>query len=120
MLESFQISLHLHPEERFALYEKKYGTAKAVRMMKAEKDLFRKYQCLGHILWQEMGDRYVETARKVAKDVDIPYVEYSGRSDFMRELLAGGSDKRRFLQLQPGQSIDMDVNGELIAVPYSA
>lgn len=120
MLESFQISLHLHYEERFALYEEKCGTAKAIRMMKAEKALFRKYHCLGHIIWPEMGDRYVETARKVAEDSEIPYVEYPGRSGFMRELLAGGFNTRRFLRLHPGQSIDMDVDGGLIPVPCPA
>lgn len=118
-LEHFQIDLHLHYDKRFAIYEEKFGTDKATRMMKAEKALFKNYAHTGHILWPEMGDLYVETAKKVANDAGIPYVEYPGRSAFLRELLEGGHDEKRFLQLKPGQTIDMDPDGGIIAVNYN-
>ena len=119
-LEYFQIDLHLHYDKRFALYEEKFGTAKATRMMKAEKALYKNYAHAGHIVWPEMGDLYVDTAQKVATEVGIPYVEYPGRSAFLRELLEGGHDEKRFLRLEPGQTIDMDPDGGLITVRLSS
>jgi len=118
MLESFQKELHLEYHKRFALFEEKFGMAKAIRLMNAEKALFKNYTCLGYIAWPEMDLRYTETAKQVAEDIAIPYMEYQGSSTFVRELLAGGQDKRKFIHLHPGQTIDMDMDGGIIAVPY--
>lgn len=117
-LKYFQIDLHLHYDKRFALFEKSFGLAKATRMMKAEKALFRNYEHLGYILWPEIGNQDVETAQKVAEDAGIPYVEYPGRSALLRELIEGGHDQKRFLRVEPGQTLEMDLDGGLIAVPY--
>lgn len=116
-LESFQISLHLEYEARLAKYAERCGEAKAKRMLRAEQAMFKNYHHVGHILWPEMAGRYDETARRVADAVGIPYQVYPGSSAFMRDLILGNHDAKRFLRLQPGQSIDMDVDGSIIAVP---
>ncbi len=116
MLRSSQIQLHLHYDERFAMFEQKFGTKKALRMMKAEKALFSNYECVGYIQWPEMKGRYEETARLVAEDARIPYREYPSSSDFFRELVRGGTNPARFLRLAPGETIDMALNGDVIAV----
>lgn len=118
-LESFQINLHLHYDQRLAMFEAKFGKAKALRMMKAEQAIYRNYHCLGYIAWPEWKGRYEDTAREVASTVGIPFTEYRGNSSFLRELVAGGHDRRRFLHIQPGYTMDMDMDGSIIAVPLA-
>lgn len=118
-LESFQINLHLHYDIRLAQFEEKFGKAKALRMMKAEQAIYRNYHCLGYISWPEMKGRYEETAREVAETVGIPYTEYAGNSSFLRELIAGGHNNQRFLHIDPGYTMDMDIDGTIISVPLA-
>ena len=88
-------------------------------MMKAEQAIYRNYHCLGYISWPEMKGRYEETAREVAETVGIPYTEYAGNSSFLREMIAGGHNRQRFLHIEPGYTMDMDMDGTIIAVPLA-
>ena len=54
-------------------------------------------------------------ARLVAEDSGLPYRSTPGRTDFLRALLAGGTDER-FLTLLPGQTVDLDGDGNITAV----
>lgn len=102
---------HLDEEIRFAEYEKKYGAAKAARLMKLENDYMKDYAQACHIRWAEMGDKYVPEAKRVARCVSLPYAEVAGSSGYVAELLRGGRNPDKFLRLAPGQTIDMDVEG---------
>ena len=66
-----------------------------------------------------MKGRYEETAREVAETVGIPYTEYAGNSSFLREMIAGGHNRKRFLHIEPGYTMDMDMDGTIIAVPLA-
>lgn len=114
MLECFMIEDHDF-EKLYAKYEEKFGPKKAARMVKVEKAVLQNYDSLTHIVWPEMKGMYEESARKVADSIEIPYIEIPGTSGFFRALLEGGHDER-FLRLGPGQSIDMDLDGSIIAV----
>lgn len=116
-LESFLIEFHLESHKRFAVYEKKFGPVKAARMVKAENALLANYKNACHIRWPEMGESYVETARKVAENTQLTYTEAQGHSGYLNALLQGGDDQSRFIHLLPGQTIDMDMEGEIIAMP---
>ena len=115
MLECFMIEDHDF-DKLYAKYEEKFGPKKAARMVKVEKAVLQNYDSLTHIVWPEMKGMYEEAARKVADSIEIPYIEIPGTSGFFRALLEGGHDER-FLRLEPGQSIDMDLDGSIIAVP---
>jgi hypothetical protein len=114
MLDCFMIEDHDF-DKLYAKYEEKFGPKKAARMVKVEKAVLQNYDSLTHIVWPEMKGRYEEAARKVADSIEIPYIEIGGTSGFFRALLEGGHDDR-FLRLTPGQSIDMDLDGGIIAV----
>ena len=47
-------------------------------MMKAENALLDNYKNACHIRWPEMGDAYVDEARKVAEATLLPYSEIWG------------------------------------------
>ena len=89
-------------------------------MMKAENALLDNYKNACHIRWPEMGDAYVDEARKVAEATLLPYSEIWGSSAYLAELLHGGQSGERFLHLVPGQTIDMDVEGTICAVACPA
>lgn len=116
-LESFLIAFHLESHKRFAVYEKKFGPVKAARMVKAENALLANYKNACHIRWPEMGESYVETAKKVAENTELIYTEAHGDSGYLNALLHGGLDQGKFIHLLPGQTIDMNVDGEIIAMP---
>jgi hypothetical protein len=113
-LKYFLIPFYLEAYRRFSLYEKKFGAAKAARMMEAEDSLLVNYKSACHIRWAEMGDFYVPEARHVAKVASLPYSEREGDSGYLAELLQGGTDPEKFLHLAPGQTIDMDTSGAII------
>lgn len=115
-LKYFLIPFHLESYRRFALYEEKFGAAKAARMVKAEDALLKNYTKACHIRWPEMGDTYVPEASEVARVTSLPYAEIRGSSAYLGELLSGGKDPEKFLHLSPGQTIDMDVEGTICPV----
>lgn len=112
----FSPQLSIEALKRFAEYEKKYGPAKAARLMEAEKRMMQSYTKACHIRWPEMGDTYVEDAKKLASSVPLPYDEVQGSSGYLAALLQGGLDHDKFLHLAPGQTIDMDMDGSICAV----
>lgn len=118
-LQSFLIPFYLEAHKRFALYAAKFGEVKAARMMKAEKSNLSAYKKACHIRWPEMGETWVADARKVAGEMELEYSEIAGRADYLRKLLAGGEDPELFLHLQPGETLDMDLDGAIIAAPYT-
>lgn len=119
-LKYFMIPRHLGTDGRLAMFEKKYGPARAARLLAAENALYKNYTQACHIRWAEMREAYVPDARKVAESVSLPYTEVTGSSWYMAELLAGGENPEYFLRLQPGQTIDMDVDGGIHAVPLAS
>ncbi|WP_446424803.1 DUF1638 domain-containing protein [Mailhella sp.] len=115
MLESFMIE-DLDFEKLYAKYEAKVGPKKAARMVKVEKAIMQNYDSVTNIVWPEMKGMYEAAARKCAAAIEIPYLEIPGSSGFFRALVDGGNDER-FLHIGPGQTIDMDLDGSVIAVP---
>lgn len=122
-LKYLLIPFYGESNRRFELYAKKAGPVKAAKMIEAENALLSAYKNFCHIRWPEMGEAWVEEAQKIAGIAKLPYSEISGRSCYMADLLAGGKDPEKFLHLAPGQTVDMDLNGAVIAVncpPQSA
>ncbi len=117
-LQSSIFAPQLSPEMllRHAEYERKYGPAKAARLMEAEKRMMQNYTKACHIRWAELGDKYVADAKKLADSVPLPYDEVEGSSGYLAELLQGGKDRDKFLHLTPGQTIDMEPDGGICAV----
>jgi len=114
-LDYFLVDFHINWHKRLAVYVEKFGEKRGMKMLKAEDALLSDYKCTCHIRWAEMGDGWVEKARKVAENTNLPYTEMEGKSGYMNELLHGGLDQSRFLHLEPGQTINMDTDGGIIA-----
>lgn len=116
----FLAPFRLEPHRRFSVYEKKFGTAKAVWMMKTENALLDNYKNACHIRWPEIGDAYVDEARKVAEATLLSYSEIWGSSAYLAGLLHGGQPGERFLHFVPGQTADTDAGGTIYAVACPA
>lgn len=113
MLEYGQFASHL-VETRHEKYREKFGEKRAAKMIQAENSLFANYKGVRYVRWSGMKEAYAELAQAVARELSLNYEEIMGQAAFLRDLLAGGHDERRFLTLAPGFGIDMDTTGEII------
>lgn len=114
-LDSFLAEYHL-TDSRFKKYAEKFGPKRAEKMVKAEDALLSEYERACHIRWEEIGDGWVKQAKDVSKAVGLEYLERPGSDIYLRALLAGGDNSALFLTLNPGQTIDMDVDGHVLVV----
>ncbi len=105
-------------DEHRSEYEKKFGPARAVRLLEAEKRMFANYTDLCYIRWVDMPPSRAADAKKIADYLSLRYAETEGSTGYLAELLAGGHDPEKFLQLKPGQTVAMDVDGGIQAVAY--
>lgn len=118
-LDSFLAEFHLS-DARFKKYAEKFGEKRAARMVAAENALLDSYKLACHVRWQELGDRYLDTARDVAKAAGLPYGEINGASWYVNALLRGAEEEALFLRVRPGQTLDMDGNGKIIVTNAAA
>lgn len=112
-LDSFLSEYHL-TDMRFRKYSEKFGEKRARKMVEAEDALLNTYKELCHVQWPGLPGKYIETARKVAEATGLQFAQRSGKSDYIRKLLSASRDPERFLEVLPGQSIDMDPDGSII------
>ena len=118
MLEYTLVPFYLHPEIRRAVYVEKFGEKKAEKMMKAESHLLDAYKSLCHIKWEGEDPCWVRQAQDVARATNLPYTEIMGNTSYVHDLVLDNADEARFLHLDPGQTLDMDVDGTIIAAEY--
>lgn len=112
-LDSFLAEFHLS-DTRFKKYAEKFGEKRAKRMVEAENALLDSYKLACHVRWPELGDRYLQQAKDVAKATNLEYAEIKGNSAYVKALLNGADDEDLFLSVSPGQTLDMDVDGKII------
>ncbi len=103
-------------DEHRSEYEKKFGPARAARLLEAERRMFANYTKLCYIRWADMQPSRAADAKKIADYLSLPYAETEGSTGYLAELLAGGYDPEKFLRLEPGQTIAMDMDGGIQAV----
>lgn len=115
MMEYSRFARHL-VETRHQVYPEKFGEKQAAKMIQAENAVFANYNGVRYVRWPAMKESYAELARAVASELSLKYEEIGGKTAFLRDLLAGNCDNDRFLDLAPGWGIDMDTDGEIIAV----
>lgn len=103
-------------EERRREFEARYGKDNADFLMDQERQWLRNYTnaCLIRHEGFPSSAEVERDARFVAADAGLPYRSLTGRDDFLRALLTGGHDER-FLTLLPGQTPDVDADGNLVA-----
>lgn len=111
------ISSLLNLDEHRAEYEKRFGPARADRLLAMEKRMFENYAELCYIRWADMQPSRAADAKKIADYLALHYSETEGSTSYLAELLAGGKDPEKFLHLAPGQTIAMDAEGGIQAVP---
>lgn len=114
-LDSFLTEYHL-TDMRFRQYAEKFGEKRARRMVEAEDALLNTYKELCHIQWKGQAEKYEELAKKVASATGLAYSQKQGQEDYIRDLLNANVDSERFLEVKPGWTIDMDTDGQIIAV----
>lgn len=114
-LDSFLAEFHL-TDSRFRKYAEKFGPKRAEKMVKAEDALLDCYKLACHIRWPEIGDSYVQQAKDVAKATKLEYAEKTGQSHYIRAMLNGAQDEELFLNLDPGETIDMNTQGKIVVV----
>lgn len=102
--------------KRLAQYTEKYGPKKAARLMAAEQRMFENYTRACYIRWG-MGENFSPLARKAADSLGLAYEETDGSACYLTELLTGGHDMEKFLHIGPGETIDMNLEGDVCAAP---
>lgn len=112
-LDSFLAEYHL-TDARFQKYAEKFGEKRARKMVAAEDALLGSYRDLCHVQWPGLPEHYREQAKQVAKATNLAYGEKPGSDAYLRALLTACEDEERFLQIRPGQTIDMNTDGEII------
>ena len=112
-----QVAFVRERDKRRAGYEEQYGADNAAYLMDLEASWLRSYTGACLIRWKAFGDRYVKDARAVATDAGLPYREREGSDSYLRALLEGGKDQRRFLHVPPGNTIDLNEDGSVGIVP---
>lgn len=103
--------------ERYDDYLQRFGSENADFLMAQERQWLASYTnaCLIRHAGFPRQEEVERDARLVAEDSGLPYRSTAGGTDFLRALLAGGTDER-FLTLWPGQTPDVDADGNLVAV----
>lgn len=101
--------------DRHKLYAEKFGEAKAAKMIKAENGIFANYKSACHVLWPKLGEKYASMAQDLAREMNLPYVTREGDPGYLEQLLTGSADKTLFLFLEPGDTLEMRPDGEIVA-----
>ncbi len=104
-------------EKRQKQYEELYGLDNALFLMEQEGLWLSHYTNACFIRWQGLNDieQFMQDAKIVANDANLPLRTHNGNSGFLKALLSGGLDER-FLKIPPGMTADMDCNGNIVAV----
>lgn len=114
MMEYSDFGRHLL-YERYQKYAEKFGEAKAAKMIKAENRVFANYKSACHVLWPKLGEEYAPMAKKLAEEINLPYVTRQGDTGYLDNLLRDPTDKTLFLFLEPGDTLEMRSDGEIVA-----
>lgn len=112
-----QVAFIRERDKRRAAYEEQYGPDNADYLMDLEGGWLQNYTGACLIRWKAFGDAWVKDARAVAEDAGLPYREQEGSDNYLRALLEGGGDLRRFLHVPPGKTIDVIGDGSVDIVP---
>lgn len=112
-LDSCLAEYHL-TDSRFRKYAEKFGEKRARKMVAAEDALLNAYCDLCHIHWEGHDGKYGALAQRVAASTGLAFVQREGKQDYVRALLQGSRDTERFIEIGPGETIDMDADGAII------
>lgn len=102
-------------EQRRADYALRFGEKNAHWLMEQEQQWLAHYRRVCHIRWPELEAERpcLEEGRRLARQCGLPFATRLGNKEFLRALLNGGRDRRRFLRLAPGQTVALDTDGGL-------
>lgn len=119
----YELGPRLESEERrYEEYGELYGQEGAEYIKDMELSFFKNYVKACLIRWEDYWNdmqSLVRQSRAIAASKGLPYRECSGVSDFLCALLSGGRTAS-FFHLEPGASVDIDANGNLIITSVSA
>lgn len=115
MVEYGRLPQHI-VRDRYKIYMEKFGEKRARRMIEAENSIYANYKGVKYVRWPEMKEDYADLARATARELGLVYSEVAGDTSFLGDLLAGNyADATRFLILEPGQTLGMAMDGEIIS-----
>ncbi len=110
----------------FEEYKEKFGEDNARYLMDEQLTWLNNYTAVSLIRWPELDEMekelakpkgFFETeARCFAKEANLPFSQTTGSDNYLRALLAGGTDQQRFLHIRPGYSVILTADGILEAV----
>lgn len=100
-------------ETRHREYTARYGHDNAEFLLEQERTWLTGYDRACFICWEGLDGQWRGKARLVAADAGLSYTEYEGDSGWLKALLEGGRDPKRFFQLSPGQTIGVGADGIL-------
>lgn len=113
-------------ERFFQEYKEKFGEENARYLMDEQLTWLKNYTAVSLIRWTELDEMEKELtkppgffeaeARCFAKEADLPFLQTTGSDNYLRALLSGGTDERRFLHIKPGYSVVLTGDGILEAV----
>lgn len=111
-----QIPFRKEREKRREDYARQYGAENADYLMSLEREWLKNYTSACYI--RRAGfpgqEKIKSDAMFVADDAGLPYRSVEGKNGFLLEFLAGGTSER-FIRLVPGETPDIDSDGNIIA-----
>lgn len=104
---------------RFAHYCEKFGESSARYLIDMERQGLKHYLCAKNILWKNLPcvEETRQNGKITAADAGLSYQECYGSDSYLRELLFGGKNKKYFIHLNPQETLEITIHGELVGIP---
>ncbi len=101
-------------EERYQEYVALYGKDSADYLLEVELSWRNNYEEVTLIYWDELYDeQLLKDADYVAKDMQLPYKKRRGTSWYLKELMEGGQDMKKFFHIAPNYVLEINAHGLL-------
>ena len=96
-------------------YTEQYGEDGAAYLMETEQGWHKQYQVGAFIDWAALNNqRYIEYTKQCAAYLNWDFDILPGSPALLTDFLRGNWDADRFLVLEPGQSIEMSYNDDIV------
>ncbi|MCG8470836.1 MAG: DUF1638 domain-containing protein [Desulfobacterales bacterium] len=107
-------------DERMNSYVEKYGQEKAAMIMGMEEALLSNYTRACLITWSAFGDAWMEKSKEYSARSNLPLETLKGNPLYLKALLEGPWDTRRFVRIPPTFAIEQSMDEETVMVPQES
>lgn len=100
--------------DRLNRYVEKYGEKQAKMLMEMEDGMLSNYTRACLITWPGMDESWMAKAEEAAERSNLPLTTLKGNPYYLKALLQGPWDDRRFLRIPPGRPIAQSMDAEAV------